>query len=109
MFKLLVFEPWEFGTINGVGPFKVAIKKAAKDNWLIIFDNTIKHKGELTKYLLSKTEKKYAKIDLLNVPFENIILEMALIPNLSEQNFMDYDLDDFRGEFLTGELSSISR
>jgi hypothetical protein len=108
MFKLLVIEPWEFGTLNGVGPFNVSLRKGVKSNWLIIFDITIIYKGERTNYLMSKTERKHAETNLLEEMFNNVKLETALMSGLNEQNYMNYDIDGFRGEFLTGELSSHS-
>jgi hypothetical protein len=105
-FKLLIIEPWEFGTANGVGPFIVSLKRGIINNWLVVFEKEIIFKGLHTKYLLAKTQKKNEKIDLEIELFEKLILEMAAISDIDELNFKEYDLSDFRGEFLTGELSN---
>ena len=107
MFKLIVNEPWEFGTINGVGPFEVVLRKGVRDNWLIIFNVSIKFENGHTKYLLAKTQKSLVKLNLLEERFERLSLEMAVIENLNEGNFKDYDLDDCRRGFLTGEVSKV--
>jgi hypothetical protein len=104
MFKLLIIEPWEFGTANGVGPFSVDLIKGVNNNWLIIFDVTIEYKGNQTKYLLGKTKQKDAHIDLSKDLFEKVLLELAMLSGLNEQNYINYDLDKFRGEFFTGKL-----
>jgi hypothetical protein len=72
---------------NGVGPFNVTIKKALNDNWLIILDDTIKYKNITTNHLLCKAQKKHAQVNLLKDKFEDVLLEIAIMPDLNEKKF----------------------
>ena len=104
MYKLLIVEPFEFGTINNIEQSVIDIKKGVNNNWLIILETVINFTGIQSKYLLIKTKKEYYHINLQEQLFKTLILEMAMIPGLNEKNFSEHDLKNYRGNFLTGEL-----
>ena len=106
MFKLLITEPWEFGTINGVGPFNVALKKGLMLDWLITFDKEIIYKEKKYLCLLSRIEKGFKDVNILKQKFNILRLEIAVIEGLNQQNFNLHNIENYRGEFLTGELST---
>jgi hypothetical protein len=105
MIKLIVIEPWEFGTLNGVGPFEVTLIEKPKEQFLIVLKNDITFKGKTTKFLLGKRRNKFPEIDLINEKFESVILSMVLIEIEDEKVFNTIDFEDFRGGFLMGEIS----
>ena len=105
MYKLSIIEPFDFGTVNNIQQFVIRIKKGINNNWLIILENPISYNEIRSKYLLSRTSKEYYHVDLQESYLETLTLEMMIIAGLNEENFTEYNIENYRGNFLTGELS----
>ena len=100
--KLNILEPWEFGTEKGI-----EIKDFDKFNnhILLHIKNPYIIDNEPYNFLLAKMRGD-EKINLLSsISFKkNIMLTIVYDKNIDDMNFINYNIKEFRNNFLLGEL-----
>jgi len=97
--KLQILEPWEFGTEKGINIKDI---DKSKNQYLLYTEEPYIINNHEYKFFLAKSKNK---INLFSVAKKNsIILEMVYDKNLNPKNFIDYQIKDFRRNFLLGEL-----
>ncbi len=100
-YRVNIIEPWESGTDKSVG---ADIVKQTGDQFLLFIEKKINVKGNDAQYFICKL-----KSEKLRNPFNNNesgIYEISMVFDKDITNELQDlpDIENYRGNFLTGEL-----
>ena len=101
--KLNIIEPWECSTEIPVDAVVVA---KHHDVYLLYLPDTIQIKAKIAVYLLAEVIDKSKSLDLQSPIDDPISLRMVYSGEVTTDNFKQFNLKDFRGGLLKGEVFS---
>jgi hypothetical protein len=105
MVKLIINEPWEFGTINGLN-FDVTLENLGPNHILIKLDKIVEFDGKKTQYLIGRKHPEFLDIDLFNEKYQHVRMGFVLAESSAKEELMKFNFENVRGGFLSGEISS---
>ena len=94
-------EPWEFGTEKAIA---ASIVDKNESQYLLHLDEPLMIKGKAVNYLIGELRGQELIDILTDKVHGTFALNMVYSNEVTEQNFRDYHIKNFRGNFLLGEI-----
>lgn len=98
--KLHILEPWHLGTEK---PIVVKDIDKWRNNYLFHLESPYYINGEKIFFLIGRLNESNTSA-LLSNHSQSIVIAMAYDFNIDNTNYINYDYDSFRGNFLKGQL-----
>jgi hypothetical protein len=99
--KLNIIEPWELGTEKAI---PASIIDEYEGQYLIYLPTPRLIKGKSISYFLAELRGS----DKLGLPSDKmrgtVLFNMVYLDEINDRNFRRYRIEDFRGNFLLGEI-----
>lgn len=100
--KLNIIEPWELGTDKAI---ETSIVDYHEGQYLFYLFKPLPIKGKSVSYLVGELRDKEKSLDLFSDKIRGTVaLNMVYSDEVDRQNFRNYRIKDFRGNFLSGEV-----
>jgi hypothetical protein len=101
MGKLNIIEPWELATEKAVDAL---IIDRHEGEYLFSLTTPLSIKGKHISYLIGQLRDQESLDIISNKTHGTIALNMVYSEEINAQNFRDYSIKNFRGNFLLGEI-----
>lgn len=99
--KLNIVEPWELGTEKAI---TVSIVDKHESDYLLYLPEPFLIKGKSINYLIGELREEKL-VDLLSDEVHGTFALNMVYPNeITKENFTEYPIKNFRGNFLLGEI-----
>jgi hypothetical protein len=99
--RLNIIEPWEFGTEKSIA---ASIVDKNEEQYLLYLPEPLWIKGKAINYLIGELRDKNLSDILSDKVHGTFALNMIYSNDVTIQNFRGYQIKDFRGNFLLGEI-----